>query len=115
MKNRFGVAMTLMSCVVGCAGADPAGTDESVGESTAQIVRADRDGGPESSVAVVGLTVFGGHRYCSGVVVAPRVYYPPPVYYGRPVVVGPGYRTARYHKRWSGHRPHRKHRYYEEY
>ena len=73
MKNRFGVAMTLMSCVVGCAGADPASTDENVGESSAAIVRADRDGGPDAAVAVVGLTIFGGHRYCSGVVVAPRV------------------------------------------
>lgn len=73
MKNRFGVAMTFMSCVVGCAGADPASVDELVGESAAEIVRADSEGGPDAVVAVVGLNVFGGYRYCSGFVVAPRV------------------------------------------
>ncbi len=73
MKKRFGVAMTLMSCVVGCAGGEPLSIDEGVDESTAEIVRADREEGAEAVVAVVGLTIFGGHRYCSGVVVAPRV------------------------------------------
>lgn len=70
MKMRFGVAVTLLGCVAGCASAS---SGEDVSQNSAEIVRADSEGGPRSSVAVVGLTSTGGHRYCSGVVVAPRV------------------------------------------
>ncbi len=73
MTKRFGVALTLMSCLVGCASADPSAPEEQAGEGADELVRADSLGGPEAAVAVVGLTIFGGYRYCSGVYIAPRV------------------------------------------
>jgi hypothetical protein len=74
MMKRFGVAAALVGCVVGCSAAEPGdASGEETSESSSAITRADSTGGPRSAVAVVGLTIFGGHRYCSGVVVAPRV------------------------------------------
>lgn len=74
MMKRFGVALSVVGCAVGCAGADPGElVQEEVGTSANEIVRADKVGGPKAAVAVVGLTNIGGRRYCSGVVVAPRV------------------------------------------
>ncbi len=74
MNQRLGVVAALFSTLVGCSGYDGAGpSDEAVGESSAAIVRADSLGGPRYAVAVIGRTIFGGNRYCSGVYVAPRV------------------------------------------
>lgn len=74
MMKRFGVALSVVGCAVGCASADPADlAHEDVGESASEIVRADKVGGPSAAVAVIGLTGIGGRRYCSGVAVAPRV------------------------------------------
>lgn len=74
MMKRFGVALSVVGCAVGCASADPGDpAQESVGQSASEIVRADKVGGPDAAVAVVGLTGTGGRRYCSGVAVAPRV------------------------------------------
>src|SRR5438045_5267865 len=74
MINRFGVAVGLLSSLAGCGAAGETGEPEAgLGASDAAIVRADSEGGPDYAVAVVGLTDTGGHRYCSGVYVAPRV------------------------------------------
>jgi hypothetical protein len=74
MIKRFGVAVSVVGCAIGCASADPADSGwEEAGEQASAIVRADRLGGPDAAVAVVGLTNVGGRRYCSGVLVAPRV------------------------------------------
>jgi hypothetical protein len=73
MIKRFGVAVSLLS-LVGCAAADESSEPEGeLGVSEAGIVRADSEGGRDSAVAVIGRTIFGGNRYCSGVLVAPRV------------------------------------------
>jgi hypothetical protein len=74
MIKRFGVAVGLLSSLAGCGSAGETGeTEAAPGVIDSAIVRADSEGGPDYAVAVVGLTDTGGHRYCSGVYVAPRV------------------------------------------
>jgi Trypsin len=74
MIKRFGVAVGLLSSLAGCSAATDGGeADSELGVNESGIVRADSNGGPQYAVAVIGQTIFGGHRYCSGVYVAPRV------------------------------------------
>jgi hypothetical protein len=74
MIKRFGVAVGLLSSLAGCGAAGEGAEPEAdLGVSGSAIVRADSEGGPDYAVAVIGETIFGGHRYCSGVYVAPRV------------------------------------------
>lgn len=74
MIKRFGVAVGLLSSLAGCGSAGEAGDPETgLGVSQSAIVRADSEGGPDYAVAVIGLTNTGGHRYCSGVYIGPRV------------------------------------------
>lgn len=74
MIKRFGVAVGLLASMAGCGAAGEGGEAEAeLGANESAIVRADSEGGPDYAVAVIGQTVTGGHRYCSGVYVAPRV------------------------------------------
>ena len=68
------VAVGLLSSLAGCGAAgEGAAPEGELGVNDAAIVRADSEGGPNYAVAVIGQTFTGGHRYCSGVYVAPRV------------------------------------------